>query len=68
MSGDGPRYEIHRRDLDSSWTAWFEALRSNESSQTIISGLQDQAALHGVLVKLRDLGLCLVSLRRLDSG
>ena len=34
-----------------------------------ISGpLADQPALHGLLAKIRDLGLCLISVRRLDSG
>ena len=37
--------------------------------QTVICGpLADQPALHGLLVKIRDLGLCLISVRRLDSG
>jgi hypothetical protein len=38
-----------------------------DDTQTIISGsLADQAALHGLLTKIRDLGLCLISVRRLD--
>jgi hypothetical protein len=36
---------------------------------TVISGLlADQPALHGLLAKIRDLGLCLISVRRLDPG
>jgi hypothetical protein len=56
--------------LDKRWTAWFDGLQvKSEGSQTIISGpLTDQPALHGVLVKVRDLGLCLISVRRLDPG
>jgi hypothetical protein len=49
---------------------WFEGLQiTSEGDQTIISGpLPDQPALHGVLIKIRDLGLCLISVRRLDPG
>jgi hypothetical protein len=63
------RYEI-RVDgvLGKRWTAWFEGLQvSSDGSQTVICGwLPDQPALHGVLVKVRDLGLNLISVRRLD--
>ena len=63
------RYEIRLEGtLDQHWTAWFEGLQvTTEGSQTVISGpLPDQPALHGVLIKVRDLGLCLISVRRLD--
>jgi hypothetical protein len=63
------RYEIRLEGtLDERWTAWFEGLQvTTEGSQTVISGpLPDQPALHGVLIKVRDLGLCLISVRRLD--
>ncbi len=71
MSGSGSPtpYEIRVEGvLDSRWAAWFEGLQVNsEGSQTVISGLvADQPALHGLLVKVRDLGLCLVAVRRLD--
>ena len=63
------RYEI-RVDgvLDSRWETWFEGLAiESDGRQTIISGLLvDQAALHGVLIKVRDLGIPLLSVRRLD--
>jgi hypothetical protein len=47
---------------------WFEGLQINrEGRQTVISGLVvDQPALHGLLVKVRDLGLWLICVRRLD--
>lgn len=70
-SGQPARYEIRIEGLlDSHWAAWFEDLHlSNDSTQTVICGpLADQPALHGLLVKIRDLGLCLTSVRRLDSG
>ena len=64
------RYEIRAEGvLDQRWTAWFEGLQvTSEGSQTVISGpLPDQPALHGVLIKVRDLGMCLISVRRLDQ-
>jgi hypothetical protein len=55
--------------LDPGWPAWFEGLRvtSDQAGQTTITGpVADQAALHGLLAKVRDLGLELLSVRRLD--
>jgi hypothetical protein len=63
------RYEIRVQGvLDQRWTTWFEGLQViSEGSQTVICGLlPDQPALHGVLIKVRDLGMCLISVRRLD--
>ena len=63
------RYEIRVRGiLDGRWTAWFEGLQvSSDGEDTIISGsVADQAALHGLLTKVRDLGLFLISVRHLD--
>lgn len=50
--------------LDSSWSEWFEGLAiANEGTgQTVLRGpLRDQAALYGILLKIRDLGLALLS-------
>jgi len=59
------RYEIRLRGhLDSRWAAWFDGLSLTNSSDgtTVIGGsVADQAALHGLLQKVRDLGLPLVS-------
>ena len=55
--------------LDPRWSAWFEGLRvtSEQAGQTILAGpVADQAALHGLLAKVRDLGLPLLSVRRID--
>jgi hypothetical protein len=65
------RYEI-RVDgvLDDHWADWFGGLQvSTDGTQTVISGsLADQPALHGLLARLRDLGLSLISVRRLDAS
>ena len=49
---------------------WFDGPQiSSEGEETVICGLlADQPALHGLLTKVRDLGLCLISVRRLDTG
>ncbi len=63
------RYEIRVEGvLDQHWTAWFEGLQiGSDQNQTVISGpVADQAALYGLLNRLRDLGLVLISVRRLD--
>ena len=55
--------------LDSSWSAWFDGLQitSDDRGQTTIAGpIADQAALHGLLAKIRDLGLELLEVRRTD--
>jgi hypothetical protein len=61
------RYEIRVEGvLDPRWTAWFEGLAiGSDDSQTVISGpVADQAALRGLLDKVCDLGLALLSVRR----
>jgi hypothetical protein len=70
-SGGPAWYEIRVAGvLDGRWAAWFDGLQiSGQGEETVICGLlADQPALHGVLTKVRDLGLCLVSVRRLDTG
>jgi hypothetical protein len=65
------RYEIRVEDvLDERWADWFGGLQvKSEGTQTVIVGLlADQPALHGALAKVRDLGLCLISVRRLEPG
>ena len=68
-SGGPARYEIRVEGvLDSGWAAWFGGLHiERDGTQTVISGsLADQSALHGLLTKIGDLGLGLISVRRLD--
>jgi hypothetical protein len=61
-------YEIRvEGHLSNSWASWFESLtiRHEASSETLLYGpLEDQTALHGVLMKIRDLGLTLVEVKR----
>ena len=65
------RYEIRLKGhLASRWAAWFDGLSlTNESDgTTLIHGLVvDQAALHGLLQKVRDVGLPLVSVTQVDA-
>jgi hypothetical protein len=65
------RYEIRVGGvLDDRWADWFGGLQiSSDGTQTVIAGLlPDQSALHGLLARVRDLGLCLISVRQLDAG
>ena len=67
---DSVRYEIRLKGhLDSRWAAWFDGMSLiNESDgMTVIRGpMIDQTALHGLLQKLRDLNLPLVSVIQVD--
>lgn len=57
--------------LDSQWAKRFEAMTItlDKNGETILTGLvADQAALHGLLRKVRDLGAILVSVVRIDAA
>ena len=69
----GPgQYEIRLKGhLDARWAAWFDGLAIAHGSDgtTLIHGpVADQAALHGLLQKTRDLGLPLISVTFVDPG
>jgi hypothetical protein len=56
--------------LDSKWEAWFDGFKivRHENGETTMSGnVADQAALHGILAKIRDLGLSLILVERLRN-
>jgi hypothetical protein len=61
-------YEIRVADhLSESWAARFDGLsmRHEPEGETVLSGMLDQAALQGVLMRIRDLGLKLISVNRI---
>ena len=64
----GGRYEIRLQGhLEPRWADWFDglSLRQESDGTTVLSGsVVDQAALHGLLGKVRDLGLPLIAVRR----
>lgn len=56
-------------NLDQRWTSWFDGLvlTRDADGTTLLEGhVPDQAALHGLLTKVRDLGLPLLSVTRED--
>jgi hypothetical protein len=64
-----PHYRIKLQGhLDQKWSDWFEHMAMyTEGDQTILTGsLSDQAALHGLLVRIRDLNLTLLSVKRIE--
>jgi hypothetical protein len=65
-------YQIRiKGHLDSQWTDWFGGLTITleEDGNTLLTGpVVDQAALHGLLKKVRDLGMPLVSVSPLEPG
>lgn len=75
MSGGSPSkpvvYQIRLKGhLGPQWADWFEglAITLEENGDTLLTGpLVDQAALHGLLKKVRDLGLPLVSVSHLQQ-
>jgi hypothetical protein len=56
--------------LDSKWSDWFEHMSlSIEDGVTVFLGpVKDQAALHGLLIRIRDLNLTLLSVERLEAN
>jgi hypothetical protein len=68
---DGPpRYEIRLKGhLDSRWAAWFHGLsltNENDGTTVLLGPVIDQAALHGLLQRVRDVGLPLLSVTQLE--
>ena len=65
-------YEIRLKGhLDDRWADWFGGLTLTleDNGDTLLTGLAvDQAALHGLLRKVRDLGMPLLSVNRVEPG
>ena len=65
-------YEIRvKGSLGPEWSAWFDGFTITPQSddETILVGpVADQPALHGLLAKIRDLGLTLIRVERLKGG
>jgi hypothetical protein len=68
-SADCSRYEIRLGGrLDPRWAAWFDGMTlipADDGSTVLTGAVLDQAALHGVLGKVRDLGLPLLAVTQL---
>jgi hypothetical protein len=70
---DGPMvYQVRIRGLlDGRWSDWFDGMTvsATDNGDTLLTGpVEDQAALHGLLKKVRDSGLPLISVTCLEVG
>ena len=65
------KYEIRiDASLDTCWADWFDGMQITKEPDdvTVIAGeVVDQAELHGLLAKVRDLGVTLISVRSVDA-
>lgn len=65
-------YEIRvRNHLTTGWADWFDTMDLHykaNGEMVLVGPLRDQAALHGVLAQIRDLGLTLIAINRVDSS
>ncbi len=68
---EGGRFELRvRGHLDARWADWFDGLtltKAGDGSTVIRGEVVDQAALHGLLQTLRDLGLPLISVTQVEA-
>ena len=68
---EGGRYEIRVKGrLEPRWANWFDGLTVRHASDgaTVLSGpIADQAALHGLLQRVRDLGIPLLSVTQVEA-
>ena len=73
VSASGPMvYQIRiNGHLGGQWADWFEGLTITleDNGDTLLTGeVVDQAALHGILKKIRDLGMPLLSVKPIEPG
>lgn len=65
------RYQIRiKGHLEAKWSHWFDGFTVElvDSGETLLTGdVVDQAALHGLLKRIRDLGLPLISITSIDN-
>jgi hypothetical protein len=69
MTGQNYRIRI-RSHMDNAWSDWFEGMtiEHQANGETVLSGfIEDQAALFGTLMKLRDLGLALIAVQPVEN-
>lgn len=68
MTGPVVRYRIRvQGHLDAHWSTWFDGMtlaRHDDGTTTLEGAVADQAELHGLLTRVRDLGIPLVSVTR----
>ena len=69
---DAPaRYEVRvEGHLDEHWSTWFggmSLIREDDGTTTLRGFVADQAALHGLLAKVRDIGATLISVKTTDA-
>ena len=70
MSADTRVYEIRvQGELAPRWSCWFAglAVETSDGETVMVGPVDDQAALHGLLARIRDLGLPLLGLRVVDG-
>jgi hypothetical protein len=71
-SSQTPVYQIRLKGyLAPQWTDWFDGMLitlETDGNTHLTGPVSDQAALHGLLKKVRDLGLTLLSVERLEPG
>jgi hypothetical protein len=69
-SHEGGRYEIRvKGHVDTRWAAWFDGMtlsHDGDGTTRIHGPVVDQAALHGLLAKVRDIGLGLISITQVE--
>ena len=70
--GAPPHYVIRvEGHLEARWATWFDGMSlatESDGTTTIHGPVVDQAALHGLLQKLRDVGIPLISLTQVEPG